>query len=384
MSSDHEQPGATAIRYVSDPRFHQTLTLPATADHEALTVSFADAGRAPEPPTGPSPPTVLFMPGMFASRYLSITLHFVAQKLGVRVLVVDRPGMGKSTDVPLEQRVPVWLELVPRLLEHLGIKHVALASHSAGTIYLLNTLYHYRDILHPEKPSVTMLAPWVHPSHSRVTSMQLAQYIPASAFSVWHLIPKFFVLKAGPAFASSGAVVTKASNVISGGGQDDSELEKNRQRMETVYQLPRDVQIEIDALVMKKVFEENTVGANSEALQVLKKGPALSWGKCEDYEIFVREVVDRERNRRSAGNNEGMPKLKVAAYFAETDALVGPKGQAYMEECWKGKEEGEFGDVIDFETHTVHGADHDSVMQSAVVLEKLFIAAGGVMNENAA
>lgn len=214
--------------------------------------------------------------------------------------------------------------------------------------------------------------------------MQLAQYIPASAFSVWHLIPKFFVLKAGPALASSGAVVTKASNVISGGGQDDSELETNRQRMETVYHLPRDVQIEIDALVMKKVFEENTVGANSEALQVLKKGPALSWGKCEDYETFVREVVDRERDRRSAGNNEGIAKLKVAAYFAETDALVGPKGQAYMEECWKGKEEGEFGDVIDFETHTVHGADHDSVMQSAVVLEKLFIAAGGVMNDDAA
>lgn len=74
--------------------------------------------------------------------------------------------MGKSTDVPLEQRVPVWLELVPRLLEHLGIEHVALASHSAGTIYLLNTLYHYRDILHPEKPSVTMLGMSPSPSLS--------------------------------------------------------------------------------------------------------------------------------------------------------------------------------------------------------------------------
>ena len=67
------------------------------------------------------------------------------------------PGMGKSTDVPLHQRVAVWVELVPQLLAHLGIKHVSLVSHSAGTIYLLNTLYHYRSILHPEKPFVALL-----------------------------------------------------------------------------------------------------------------------------------------------------------------------------------------------------------------------------------
>ncbi len=65
--------------------------------------------------------------------------------------------MGHSTDVPLTQRIPVWLELVPLLLGHLGISHVALVSHSAGTMYLLNTLYHHRDILHPTKPFVGLV-----------------------------------------------------------------------------------------------------------------------------------------------------------------------------------------------------------------------------------
>lgn len=65
--------------------------------------------------------------------------------------------MGNSTDVPLSQRVSVWIETVPRLLAHLGIQHVALASHSAGTIYLLNTLYQCREILHPDQPVVTLL-----------------------------------------------------------------------------------------------------------------------------------------------------------------------------------------------------------------------------------
>ena len=65
--------------------------------------------------------------------------------------------MGGSTDVPLVQRMSTWVELVPRLLAYLGIQHVALASHSAGTMYLLNTLYHCRDLLYPNNPVINML-----------------------------------------------------------------------------------------------------------------------------------------------------------------------------------------------------------------------------------
>lgn len=64
--------------------------------------------------------------------------------------------MGDSTNVPLAQRLAVWLETVPALLKHLGIDHVALVSHSAGTIYNLNLLYHFRDILSPTKPFVAL------------------------------------------------------------------------------------------------------------------------------------------------------------------------------------------------------------------------------------
>ncbi|KAH7133729.1 Alpha/Beta hydrolase protein [Dactylonectria macrodidyma] len=384
MASDPETPSAAAARYIAHERFHRTFILPSNADHEALTVGYADVGRAPETPTGPSPPTILFMQGMFASRYLGIALHAIAEGLGVRVLVVDRPGMGKSTDVPLQQRISVWLELVPRLLEHLGIKHVAIASHSAGTLYSLNTLYHLRDILDPERPSITLLAPWVEASHSHVLTWQVAQYIPVSAFSIWNLIPKFFLVQAQPALATSGAVFTKASNVVSsgmlGGGQDNSELEKNRRRIEEAYGLPRDVQAEIDTQVFKLMFGESTVGANSEALQCLKKGQGWSWGSCGDYEAFVREIATRERERQTAvQGHEASVKLKVTTIFAETDALIGKKGQTYMEACWHGKD-GEFQDVLDYETHTIAGGDHDSVVQSAEVLKNLFTIAGGVVN----
>jgi pimeloyl-ACP methyl ester carboxylesterase len=86
---------------------------------------------------------------MFGSRYLSIPMHVIAERAGVRLLVVDRPGMGASTDVPLSQRIAVWVDMLPRLLAHLGIPRVSLVSHSAGTIYLLNTWAHCREIMSP-------------------------------------------------------------------------------------------------------------------------------------------------------------------------------------------------------------------------------------------
>jgi hypothetical protein len=35
----------------------------------------------------------------------------------------DRPGFGGSTPVPLDQRVNIWLEIVPAVLEKLEVKH---------------------------------------------------------------------------------------------------------------------------------------------------------------------------------------------------------------------------------------------------------------------
>ena len=71
-----------------------------------------------------------------------------------------RFGMGKSTDVPLEERISTWLQLVPKLIAHLQIKHVALMSHSAGTIYALNMLWHCRDLL-GERPYLVLLGTYM-------------------------------------------------------------------------------------------------------------------------------------------------------------------------------------------------------------------------------
>ncbi|KAL1883298.1 hypothetical protein Daus18300_000356 [Diaporthe australafricana] len=84
-------PSSRAAEYLAQDQFHRRFTLPGTADHGELQVSYADVGRAPDQGDGGTHhPTILFIPGMFASRYLGVWMHAIAEKLGVRVLVVDR------------------------------------------------------------------------------------------------------------------------------------------------------------------------------------------------------------------------------------------------------------------------------------------------------
>ncbi|KAK7940772.1 uncharacterized protein PG986_013159 [Apiospora aurea] len=363
-----------AAAYLANERFHQQLTLPATTDHDALVVSYTDAGRdAGDDPK--SVPTMLYIPGMFSSRLFAVfPLHAMGQKLGVRVLAIDRPGMGHSTNVPLSQRLAVWLETVPALLKHLGIDHVSLVSHSAGTLYSLNLLYHFRDILSPNKPFVALFAPFVHPTHSGLVSLKMAQWLPVRAFSAWHHIPRLVVTKAQPAFASSGAVLSKATNAILGKADiTNDEGHSSSRRLAKKYGMDGGLQEELDELIPKTMFEGQTVGADSEVLQCLKKGASGTWGKCDDYPTFIRDLAELERSR---GLGEGRPRIKIRVYFAETDALIGKRGQSYFEECWAGKD-GEFEDCIDFAAESVDKTDHDSVPRKLRILEAIFHEAGG-------
>ena len=88
-----DSPSSRAAEYIAQDRFHRRFILPATADHGELQVSYADVGRSTPKQgdvDGTHYPTILFIPGMFASRYLSVFMHAIAEKLGVRVLIVDR------------------------------------------------------------------------------------------------------------------------------------------------------------------------------------------------------------------------------------------------------------------------------------------------------
>lgn len=92
MAESTSTEGADSAQYFKQAGFHKTFTLQATDDHGALDVSYSDLGRQPctSGEGSESPPVVLFMPGMMASRFQGVCMGIVGEKLGVRILTVDR------------------------------------------------------------------------------------------------------------------------------------------------------------------------------------------------------------------------------------------------------------------------------------------------------
>ncbi|OJJ49087.1 hypothetical protein ASPZODRAFT_13825 [Penicilliopsis zonata CBS 506.65] len=355
-------PPTAAEQYLAQDRFNRRFIF-STTSHGDLPVTYADVGVSAR-----DAPVVLFIPGMVGSRYFAVDKHAIAEKMGVRMLLVDKFGMGGTPLVPLDQRLSLWCELVPQLLAHLSIQHVTLIAHSAGTIYLLNTLARCPQILYPSKPSVVLLAPWVDPVHSGVTLMQCAQYLPTPTFRVWNNVMRFFALNVSPMLSSSGDIL-KSSNTTtstSTSTNENTREERARHHIQEEYGLSIKFQHELEKTAISAVFNGSTAGANADALLCLRKGPGTSWAACDDYAAFVTELVDTlALAQRSGGESGPASPLLVRAYFAESDRMIGRKGQAYFEDCWQ-KGDGEF---LRFESRTIPETDHETLLTCSVIEE---------------
>jgi len=257
--------------------------------------------------------------------------------------------------VELTQRVPVWLETVPSLLNHLKIKHVVLASHSCGAIYLLNTLYHLPHILSPTKPYVALLTPWVHPTHSHVSLMSLVEHIPNGAIAHWNQVIKGILRLAtnviNPTIATSSGMFATMTSPFS--SRTDISVEEEEKEIMEVFGMTLEELNKVTSLSQKCSFAEDTTGGNADAMLCLKKtGPGL-WGACENYETFVPDLLQK---LKSSGRSE--TRLKVQTYYAESDMMIGKEGQSYFERCWSSSA---YASAIDFESMTDPGTNHDSI-----------------------
>ncbi|XWW95407.1 hypothetical protein V2A60_003365 [Cordyceps javanica] len=357
---------AEAAAYISQPSFHKTFTIPATAGHSDLTFSYSDVGVSQEEQKGAvEVPVVLFHPGLFASRYVGVSLHALAKHLGIRVLTIDRPGFGSSTAVPVEKRVEIWVELVPQLLAHLNIPHITIISHCAGTVYALNLLYRCRSLLNPDRPMAVLLAPWVDPQHSKMTMMQAAQYIPSPAYSLFNGLSRFAARGMLSTVSSSEAVF----NAFGMGKRSEAEeqivqswAQENSLKLEQECGLSTKIQGALQLQTIEHIFSENTAGSSDEARHCARKAAQGSWGKADDYAVFVKEVAEQERLRaRNDADGVSAAKLKVMAFFAATDNIVGEGGRQYVEKCWQGTS-GEFDDAFTFSCKTVAGSGHDELV----------------------
>ena len=184
----------------------------------------------------------------------------------------------------------------------------------------------------------------------------------------WNQVNKFFATSLIPMKArSSGVFGDIISSIGFGGKRVDDAAE--RTLIKKYYGVTKEVQDAVDQLQDDYAWAEETVGANDESILCLKKaGPGL-WGACEDYATFVRELASRERERRDRGLNKEH-NLKVHAFFAESDMMIGKKGQLYFEECWS---KDITAGAVDFEAVTTTNTSHESICDAQRgVLERIF------------
>lgn len=342
-----------AINILCAKHFHRAITLDVTNSHERLRVTFSTTSNF----DNTSLPTVLFIGPMFCSRWHAVDLDTLASEYGVRVICSDRPAMGGSTAVPIAQRMQVVLETIPALLKTLNVEFVSLMTHSAGTLYTLNTLSHLRNILDPKRPFVAFIAPFVHTRHSDAPLTTIAARLPSGMIESFDGLHRFVQSTILPTIGWSGGISSSIGDMFqtppAENGITTSEAGEK-------YGVDKETAQTLTKLMRQYMLAENTSATNEEILMCLQKAGPATWGVAEDYEKCMRDLAIKESDYQQASPQGNQPaKLHVKAYFAPSDVMIGNKGREFFEKCWR--QEG-ISDMVNFESAIVPDTNHDSII----------------------
>ena len=103
-------------------------------------------------------------------------------------------------------------------------------------------------------------------------------------------------------------------------------------------------------------------GAADEAFFSLKRGDRWTWGLFADIDEAVTMVVDQERGLETAVDSSrdrfGQQKLRIEVFFAESDMMIGKKGQEWFDQSWRTQDAN---DVITYTTETVPQSSHETI-----------------------
>ncbi|KAH8100589.1 hypothetical protein BXZ70DRAFT_893344 [Cristinia sonorae] len=149
-------PSQSIAQYIRSSRLTSILQLtrsPHASRESPLTVSFSDLGS----PTGV--PIIVFL-GLGCVRHLMGLYDEMAGCLGVRLITIDRWGLGR-TSVPRSKSargIPEWASVVEEVLDRLNIDQCSVMAHSAGAPYALAFANKFPERI---RGDVCLLAPWV-------------------------------------------------------------------------------------------------------------------------------------------------------------------------------------------------------------------------------
>ncbi|KAH8732476.1 hypothetical protein GQ44DRAFT_735368 [Phaeosphaeriaceae sp. PMI808] len=369
------------LEFLSDLRFHHSYILPPspeTGRYKPHRFSYADFGDIK------SNAVVFFCGALIGTRFCYSPLDHLANAYNVRIIHVDRPGIG---------------EMVPQLLKHLRIRYISLASHSGGDIYLLNTLLMYPYLLHPHNPYVCFFAPWVHPSHSKVTQMRVTSFLPAPVIGKFASIVKFVGENVVPLVGLSSNLMHTRFRSSPQPAPVPLTPTTTRSRAPSVnsrkeYQAlvlddPKVVE-ELLRYITMFLFAESMDGISADAQLFLRKprsipwcSPSIFWSDIDYIVPMLSKII--EGDARLDTHNRTWT---IDTFHAEDDDMVGEKGRKWFDNCWlpgrsftssagsKSRDSlHQFSDkCYEYRSEIVRGSEHNYIMDPAFGASELWLA----------
>lgn len=146
----------------------QSLVLP-----DGRTLCYSICGKAELPPGSADPiPTVFYFHSFPGSHHEAAAAHETAQRLGLRIITVSRPGYGGSTNDP-NRTILSFSQDVVALADHLHIPRFAVMGISGGGPYVLACVH----ALPPHRLAGAMVISGMYPAHLGMGGMMLSNRI---------------------------------------------------------------------------------------------------------------------------------------------------------------------------------------------------------------
>ncbi|KAE8379428.1 hypothetical protein BDV26DRAFT_259419 [Aspergillus bertholletiae] len=264
------------LDYVSAPRLTQKVTHPTTGRE----IAFSEVGD-------PKGHVVLCCLGMGLTRYLMAFYDELARSLHLRLITLDRPGVGESGPYVDEAGTPLsWPDDVAIVCNHIKVTKFSILAHSAGAIYALATALripqHVRGRIH-------LLAPWIPPSQlSRIGSQRTPVPTNAVPYSqrILRALPTSILKVANSSFMSATSASLTANLPKSS--------RRSRRKM-TVKDLSNSVFIEPNGSQRAPSGRVYQHGADAQALQITKPQIPNGTGGEEMGTTTSQEFEKRER-----------------------------------------------------------------------------------------
>ncbi|TKA28604.1 hypothetical protein B0A50_02931 [Salinomyces thailandicus] len=192
------------VQYLYAPRLNQKVRHPLTG----RVVSFSEVGD-------PEGAAVFVCVGMGLTRYVTAFYDELATTLRLRLITVDRPGVGASEPYPPGDRSgPLnWPDDILVICQRLGITKFSLLAHSAGAVYALAAALVLPHMIHGK---VHLLAPWIPPSQLQAIKYQTTTNPPAGALPrsqrILRVLPIPFLKAANSSFMTATSASLKPAS----------------------------------------------------------------------------------------------------------------------------------------------------------------------------